>query len=271
MARNKRIPGSKKDKKLKKQKKREKRSLAVGRILIVCEGEQTEPNYFKWWQKELEAIRMTAKSKAVSGIDVKKFDDKIEVAGEGRNTTSLVEKAIELKNQASIDYTQVWCVFDRDSFPSENYNTAIVDSVSKGYKAAYSNEAFELWYLLHFDYINTGVARTQYKKMLSKRMGEKYKKNDPIMYEMLFNHPDADQQRAIKNAKKLLQLNKKGKNYSKYNPSTTVFELVESLNEHVWKFRCQFAPDYPLPYSYDCKDCQKSTQLPSPYPCIKTS
>ncbi len=272
MARDKGLPLSKKDRKRKKQQKRARRPLAVGRILIVCEGKKTEPDYFKWWRKQLENIREVAKSKAVGGIDVNSFGDEIDVKGEGKNTGSLVEKATELKNQASIDYTQVWCVFDRDSFPPENYNAAIEKACNSDLKAAYSNEAFELWYLLHFDYVNTGVSRDQYKKMLTERLGEKYKKNDPAMYEKLLKHPKADQRYAIGNAKKLNKLlNKHAGDYAKHNPSTTVFELVESLNEHVWRFRCQLAPVYSLPYPYDCRDCNKSTQPPPPYSCLETS
>jgi len=235
--------------------------LAVGRVLIVCEGEKTEPNYFRWWQKQLENIRGAAKSKVVSGINVKNFGDEIKIKGKGRNTISLVEKAIDIRNQESIDYTQAWCVFDYDSF-RENYNPAIRKARANDFEVAYSNDAFELWYWLHFDYLQSRTSRTEYKEKLTKRLGEEYEKNDPKMYEKLLKHPDADQQQAIKNAKKLNLPYKNSEKYADHNPSTTVFELVESLNEHVWRFRCQVAPDYKLPYPHDCKDCDKSAKLP---------
>jgi hypothetical protein len=79
----------------------------------------------------------------------------------------------------------------------------------------------------------------------------------------------AEQQEAIENAKKLL--NKHAGDYANHNPSTTVFELVESLNDLMWRFRCQFAPAYSLPYPHNCKDCKKSTQPPPPYSCLETS
>jgi hypothetical protein len=272
MARDKRLPPSKKDRVRQKQQQKAKKPLAVGRILIVCEGEKTEPNYFKWWQKQLENIKGAAKTKAVGDIDVKSFADEIQIMGEGKNTNSLVKKAIELKNQANygkINYTQIWCVFDRDSFPAENYNLAIEKARSNDFKVAYSNEAFELWYLLHFDYVNTAISRKQYKTMLTERLGEKYNKNDSVMYEKLHQHPKASQQEAIENAKKLL--NQQPGDYAVQNPSTTVFELVDSLNDHVWRFRCQIAPAYSLPYPYDCSECQKSTQSSPPYPCLESS
>ncbi|GBC61280.1 hypothetical protein DENIS_2240 [Desulfonema ishimotonii] len=163
----------------------------------------------------------------------------------------------------------MWCVFDCDSFPQ--YNNAIEKAHAKGFRAAYSNEAFELWYLLHFNYFDRDIGRNEYKGMLEERLGGEYEKNDPAMYEKLLEHPDADQQQAINWAKRLLGLYGDRKDYADHNPSTTVFKLVESLNEHVWQFRCQVAPDYPLPYPHSCSVCKKSTQPPPPYPYLKPS
>jgi len=268
MARDSGLPQSKRDKVHQKTLKKAKKPLAVGRVLIVCEGEKTEPNYFKWWAKQLEKIKKVANSKTVGKIEV--FGDEIEVKGEGKNTKSLVKKAIELKNQAKIDYKQIWCVFDRDSFPAQNYNTAIAQAHKNDFKVASSNEAFELWYLLHFNPIETAYQREWYKNELTKCLGKEYKKNDPEMYEKLLEHSEADQQKAIKHAKELLkELWNTRTDYAKHNPSTTVFELVESLNEHVWLFRCEVAPNYPLPYLHDCQkeECKKTTPLAPPYLC----
>src|SRR4051812_24536345 len=97
------------------------------RFLLVCEGEKTEPNYFR-------AFR-------VPGLDLR-------VHGAGDNTKNLVLIADELRSQD--EYDQVWCVFDRDSFPADRFNAALEMAQSRGIRVAYSNEAFELWYLLHF-------------------------------------------------------------------------------------------------------------------------
>jgi hypothetical protein len=273
MARDKQLPMSQKAKNRIKQEKEAKKPLAVGRILIVCEGEKTEPNYFKWWSKQIENIKTTAtQSKALASIDVKDdFGDKIQVEGEGDNTKNLVTKAITLRDKekvnGKIEYKECWCVFDRDSFPAKNYNDAIHMAEAAGFKIAYTNEAFELWYLLHFDYINTGVSRKQYEKMLTERLGKKYKKNDPNMYETLSNHPNTNQQRAIVNAEKLLELYEKDTDYANHNPSTKIHKLVESLNNHVGQFRCQVAPTYCLPYQYVCKKCENK---PASDFCLKS-
>lgn len=187
-------------------------------ILIVCEGSRTEPNYFK----------MFPVNKKIVSIDIR---------GTGYNTISLVNKAIELKDKADKikqSYNQVWCVFDKDSFPDNNFNNAINKALDHKIKVAYSNEAFELWYLLHFDYHNSAISRSQYYPLLSENIclltngkKTKYKKNDTKIYELLLDK----QPTAINNAKKLNALYT-DKRYSKHNPRTTVHLLVEELQKH---------------------------------------
>ena len=67
------------------------------KFLIVCEGEKTEVNYFKAF--------------AVP----KKFE--VMVKGEGKNSLSLVEKAIKMIDNLKKDdsFDQIWCVFDKDN------------------------------------------------------------------------------------------------------------------------------------------------------------
>ena len=177
-------------------------------FLIICEGEKTEPNYFK-------SFPVTSAT--------------IVVFGEGRNTRSLVEQAIEHVKDAKksgYNFNQVWCVFDKDSFSSGDFNGAIEMAESKGYKVAYSNQAFEIWYALHFDYISASLHRKDIVKRLKKKLSKPYKKNSTDMYEILLRkQPDA-----IRNAKKLLN-SYKSKNPAQNDPSTTVHKLVEELNK----------------------------------------
>lgn len=171
------------------------------RILIVCEGKKTEPNYFR-------AFR-------VPGVDLK-------VIGAGDNTTNLVLIAAELSEKEN--YDQIWCVMDRDSFPAQRFNAAIAMAPSRNIRVAYSNEAFELWYLLHYDYLQSGLPRDAYGRLLSNHLGRPYRKNDPNMFDALRTRVEE----AIRNARKL------HKDYSPCdpesdNPSTTVYLLVEEL------------------------------------------
>ncbi len=177
------------------------------RFLIVCEGERTEPNYF-------ECFRVP---KSVIDINVRGF---------GYNTVSLVEKAIDLQSQES--YDQVWCVFDRNSFPAQKFNEALSLAKRNSIKIAYSNEAFEIWYLLHFNYYKNAMHRSGYSDRLSKLLGKKYKKNQEDMYTLL----EPKQSSAIQNAKKLLR-QYTPPNPERDNPSTTVHLLVEELNRFI--------------------------------------
>jgi len=151
----------------------------------------------------------------------------VKILGEGFNTKSLVRYAKELADQAKSDgscYDQVWCVFDKDSFSKEQFNTAVQMAQKYNFKIAYSNEAFELWYVLHFEYLNSGITREQYIVKLTQHLKKPYKKNSLEMYELLFNYQDT----AIKRAKKLMSTHA-GFTPANSNPSTTVYKLVEEL------------------------------------------
>jgi hypothetical protein len=81
------------------------------------------------------------------------------------NTDSLVANAVEKVEEAAKKgqrYSEVWCVFDRDSFPLENYARAFQLAESNKIKLAWANEAFELWYLLHYCYLDAPVGRADY-------------------------------------------------------------------------------------------------------------
>ena len=179
-------------------------------LLIVCEGKKTEPNYFKSFR--------------VSSAQVK-------IVGLGVNTLSLVEQTIVYKKDAAkyrIKYDQIWCVFDRDNNTCQNIQDAFVLAKREGVNIAFSNEAFELWYLLHFKYQTTFLDRHECVRQLNSAAGFKYKKNDETMYEKILDK----QVLAINNAKRLLT-QYVPHNPSRDNPSTTVHVLVEQLNQFV--------------------------------------
>jgi hypothetical protein len=170
-------------------------------FLIVCEGAKTEPQYFEGF-------------KLPSAL----------VVGAGKNTKSLVEEAIRLKERSE-PRDHYWCVFDRDSFSAQNFNAALQLARSAGFEVAYSNEAFELWYLLHFSYSEAALARRLYAEKLTKLLGRPYQKNDPTIYETLLPR----QEDAIKHARRLLVSYEPHHNPEKDNPSTRVHVLVELL------------------------------------------
>jgi len=191
----------------------------VSYFLIVCEGEKTEPNYFKSFPKKIG-----------------KFIYDIEFEGGGISTIKVVEKAIELRDKSKQKYDRVWAVFDRDSFKANSFNSAILKARANNIKCAWSNEAFELWYLLHFHNRVTAMKRTEYEKAIEEavngKLGKKkhkfeYKKNSPEMYALLSKI--GNQELAIKWANELAN-SIPGEQFANYNPQTMVFKLVEELN-----------------------------------------
>lgn len=176
------------------------------RFLIVCGGEKTEKNYF-------EAFRVPKK-----------------VIGLRRSPYEVVKRAITLSQ--GDEYDQVWCVFDRDpspdSWPKNAFHRALNLAKRNNIRVAYSNESFELWFLLHFHYYHTPIPRIHCCEKLSKILGEEYdKSDDSLYYKMLDKQPDA-----IKNAERLLAQYSKS-DPEKNNPSTTVHLLVTELNKFI--------------------------------------
>jgi len=145
---------------------------------------------------------------------------------------------------------RVWAVFDRDSFPVENFNNAISKGENSKPKihCAWTNEAFELWYLLHFSFYNTGVGRQQYKHLIEKEINKssgkkgfkdfKYLKNSKEMFCILEKY--GNQEFAIENARKLEMLYS-DKSYSDHNPCTKVHRLIIELQELKNKYVAQHA------------------------------
>lgn len=199
------------------------------RLLIVCEGTETEPNYFK---------ALLAFHKIVS-VEVR-------IMGTGRNTLSLVEFAANQQGRGADRYAEIWCVFDCDSFPAENFDNTIAKCAGAGGKphsflrSAWSNESFELWYLLHLQDLKTspvrgghGRAREYYNDRLDdllKQLGvPEYSKNAPDMYELLGN---GRRDLAAKRADALLQSCDAATPFHENKPATTVHILVNRLLQY---------------------------------------
>lgn len=190
-------------------------------IYIFSEGKETEYNYFKSKKQE-----------------IRKQNIKIEVKSEcqGCNTLSLVDCALHylvkqgIKIDDSANNDECWVVFDKDDF-DKDFDNAINKAIARNIKVAYSNESFELWFLLHFDLHTSALPRAFINKklddLLQKRYHKKYEKNSENMYSLIKDQ----EQTAIQNANYLIKMHKGKKLYREKNPSTTVHLLVESLNK----------------------------------------
>lgn len=117
------------------KKRKENIREKLVRFLIVCEGTKTEPHYFEALiNNYISAVR------------------EVTIEGEGRATVALVDRTqeikVELERKNAMTFDRVWVVFDKDDF--EDFNEAIKKAHKLGFHSAWTNEAFELWYYLHF-------------------------------------------------------------------------------------------------------------------------
>ena len=182
-------------------------------FLIVCEGEVTEPEYFN-------SFRLTSAN--------------VKAIGKGMNTISLVKEAIairDIEKRRNRNYDQCWVVFDKDDFSDGDFNAAIQMAQANGFHVAYSNQAFEFWFLLHFNLYQGAIHRNRYAEMLTHLLGSKYgkAKGDSMR---VFNVIYPRTRMAIDNAKNVLKAFD-GSNPAKEESSTTVHQLVEQLLQFI--------------------------------------
>ena len=195
-----------------------------GRILIVCEGEKTELNYIESFSQK-------------KGVSVVTTGGK----GSPSQVVEAAEKLLEKAKKYPKDAVEVWAVFDKDDFP--DFKTAIDTAHSKGIRCAWSNEAFELWFIYHFENPTSPISRDKYKKKIEdyvkqgaetfKRSKYKefiYKKNDKNIRRTLLDC-GGNEENAIKWAEKQAQEQVKShdKDWDKHNPCTMVYLLVKQL------------------------------------------
>lgn len=193
--------------------------------LIVCEGDKTEPNYFQGLKEDLP-----------KGVLIYY---QIDIEGTGRNTESLVDEALRLKKhyeqESNRPIDRLWVLFDRDSFSANDFNNAVLrcQNSKPEIGCAWSNEAFELWYLLHFHYYIHGMSRKDYQDLIEENLKPsvgndyRYKKNSTGMYTLLKEYGNLDD--AIRNGKRLAGNFENRQDYANHNPCTMVWQLVEEL------------------------------------------
>lgn len=180
------------------------------KILIVCEGEQTEKDYFEYLRKKygLTATEVIIKEDGGSSPN-SVFKDALE----------LYQKSLR-RNQ--VPYDTVYCVYDKDEF-SQHAEVKNRIEQQKDFNLIFSNPCFEVWYLFHYGphtkpFMKKGTktssqqVKSQVNKLLKKK-GNRY-------LEFLFSKTDE----AIKNSKSNIKQHID-------NPYTNMFELVEKMQE----------------------------------------
>lgn len=189
------------------------------RILIVCEGEKTEPNYLN---DVVSACRLTAADVRIVG---KECDSA---------PISVVTYAENLYNDSDPKFQYIFCVFDRDRH--ETFHDAVrkLEKLgAKGFSAINSDPCFEYWLLLHFrytrkSYVKTGskspgdVLEAELCQEFKRAFGIEYRKGMPGIYGMLVRLMDDAARRAEQAVRDVHATNDP-------NPSTDVLRLINFL------------------------------------------
>ncbi len=186
---------------------------------IITNGAQTESNYF-------------------DSIKAKKSIYSVRIVFSNRDPIGMIEDAKEVLPKAN----QVWCVFDIDYTHRDNRLVPALKEARKfGIKIAYSNKAFEVWLISHFEQFKAKRSLSEYANILTKHLyalgcREKYDKVDKKLLKSYFIPRYKD---AVINAKIVYQKYDKEFNESghkadlppiwEWDASTTVYKLIEAL------------------------------------------
>lgn len=199
------------------------------RYYIFCEGQQTEPSYFEGFKRYIE--------------DNPVYRDMvlIEIEPCQAETMRVIGMAEKYVKKNKVEKGQIWCVYDKDSFPAKDFNGVVQraeylnqQNLNVQYHAAWSNECIEFWFLLHFAYYTANNHRTEYISFLNDKFKElgigKYQKNMKNIFEILLEK--GNPKLAVKYAKRIIK-DGQGRMPADIAPGTTVYELVEELVKYL--------------------------------------
>jgi hypothetical protein len=182
------------------------------RLLILCEGEVTEPNYFLSMRREVRNLLVEIEVIPKCGVPKT-------VVEEGADRKKKAQRAARRAGDSFLSYDEVWCVFDVDDHP--RLNDALQQARDNKLQLAVSNPNFELWILLHFQDQFAHEPRAQIARSLRRHLPE-YVKNVPYDAIRPFY------QLAVARAQRLEEMHQRNDTVGG-NPSTGVYRLTEGI------------------------------------------
>lgn len=181
-------------------------------ILVVTEGEVTEPEYLRGYESACRNARVNIEFGPEHGVP----KTLVELAKQSKQEA---ESRAKSEKDANLAYDSVWCVFDIDEHPA--VGEAQQMARDNGIDLAISNPCFELWLLLHFR-DNPGMNdRTQVRAMLAKYVPDYDKHVEYANYAAGYHEAVKRASRMDKAAEKAGESNR--------NPTTGVYRLTESI------------------------------------------
>jgi len=200
------------------------------KILIVTQDGESSRLYFKGWKSRLHGA-----STIIKVISLPK--NPVQLVADLKTIRNQIENHISKENNAKFCFGEVWVAFDKDSFADFDSAVYALRRLSEqGYREAWSNECFELWYLLHFMKIDGGnaISREDLFKWCDDAFNKDgYKKGDISLHSNMSQKTFDEIGTAICRAKKLEEevMARCGPNAqpSLLNPMTKVYLLIEKL------------------------------------------
>ena len=195
---------------LRKQARREPFLESKPRILVVTEGQVTEPEYLSGFVKVCKNPRVEIKVAPEHGRDPKSL------VGIAKQYRQEANRAADSEADDNLRYESVWCVFDVDD------HIGIPDARQmardNGIELAISNPAIELWLLLHFRESPGMQHRDKVRRMLAEFVPGYDKHVDFSEYSPAYED-------AFRRAQKLDQAATQAGEEGR-NPSTGVYRLT---------------------------------------------
>jgi hypothetical protein len=182
-------------------------------ILIVCEGQNTEPEYFDQFWKACKNPRVKVEPAREHGVPL----TLVQVA---RDKKRAAEMQAEREGDENLAFDQVWCVFDVDNHP----HVAEARLLAKEHqiRLAVSNQSFELWLLLHHRSDPGPKHRSDLRKLLKKHVPA-YDKH--VNYKKDYEPGYADAKRRAKALCHAADIDSEPGR----NPTTNVYELTHEI------------------------------------------
>ncbi|MFG1958286.1 RloB family protein [Nonomuraea sp. NPDC049028] len=186
-------------------------------MLVVCEGQVTEVEYFEGIRDYFRSLPVDIRSCKVIGL--------------GRDPGSLVdytirerdkkEKEARAQRDANIAYDEVWCVVDVDDH--KTLDQALIAARKGGVNLAISLPCFELWVLYHFEECAAACDPESIRRKLRKHIKD-YDKH--LGRAFPFANHEVARDRAQRADPDHCAPNRKGR-----NPSTNAWLIVEVIRQ----------------------------------------
>lgn len=189
-----------------------KKIAPKSRILVVAEGEVTEPEYLRGFVRE-------QRTTLVEVVVAKKHGVPKTVVEEAKRLRNEAQAEAKRQRDEHLAFDEVWCVFDVDEHPHipEAREMANKNEI----ELAISNPNFEIWLLLHFRDSPGPQTRHTIPKMLRKFLPN---------YEKHLKYEDFSPYYA-KAVERAARLDMSVGNAPPPNPSTGVYQLTERIRD----------------------------------------